>query len=173
MKTGVEQLTLDERLKYLRIMRARYQQADRQTKTALLDQMVAVTGLHRKSVLRQLGGDLQRHPRSTERSATYGPEVQAALAVIAESLDDVCAERRHPQVVTTAEYLAAHGELLLTPTLRAQLAHISLSTVRRHCPPGHDDVPPGSRFGSIIILENTSTSVTLSFDLTQRFQQCD
>ncbi|HUM36380.1 MAG TPA: hypothetical protein PLQ85_05870 [Anaerolineae bacterium] len=79
MKTGIEQLTLDERLKYLRIMRARYQQADRQTKTALLDQMVAVTGLHRKSVLRQPGGDLQRHPRSTERSATYGPEVQAAL----------------------------------------------------------------------------------------------
>ena len=119
MKTGIEQLTLDERLKYLRIMRARYQQADRQTKTALLDQMVAVTGLHRKSVLRQPGGDLQRHPRSTERSATYGPEVQAALAVIAESLDYVCAERRHPQVVTPAEYLAAQGELLLTPTLRA------------------------------------------------------
>ena len=164
MKTGVEQLTLDERLKYLRIMRARYQQADRQTRTALLDQRVAVTGLHRKSVLRQPGGDLQRHPRSTERSTTYGPEVQAALAVIAESLDDVCAERRHPQVVTTAEYLAAHGELLLTPTLHAQLAHISLSTVRRHRPPGYDDVPPGSRFGSIIILENTSASVTLSFD---------
>jgi len=52
MKTGGEQLTLDERLKYLRIMRARYQQADRQTRTALLDQRVAVTGLHRKSVLR-------------------------------------------------------------------------------------------------------------------------
>ena len=112
MKTGVEQLTLDECLKYLRIMRARYQQADRQTKTALLDQMVAVTGLHRKNVLRQPGGDLQRHPRSTERGATYGPEVQAALAVIAESLDYVCAERRHPQVVPPAEYLAAHGELL-------------------------------------------------------------
>lgn len=117
-------MTLEERLKYLRILRARYQQADRQTKTALLDQMVAVTGLHRKSVLRQLGGDLQRHPRSMERGATYGPEVQAALAMIAESLDYVCAERLHPRWVTTAEYLAAHGELLLTPMLRAQLAHI-------------------------------------------------
>ena len=112
-------MTSDERLKYLRIMRAQYQQADRQTKSALLDQMVTVTGLHRKSVLRQLGGDLQRHPRAKERSAVYGPEVQAALAVIAESLDYVCAERLHPQWGTTAEYLAAHGELRLTPTLRA------------------------------------------------------
>lgn len=65
-------MTSDERLKYLRIMRAQYQQAGRQTRSALLDQMVAVTGPHRKSVLRQLGGDLQRHSRAKKRSAVYG-----------------------------------------------------------------------------------------------------
>lgn len=111
-------------------MRAQYQQADRQTKSALLDQMVTVTGLHHKRMLQQLGEDLQRHPRAMERGAVYGPEVRAALAVIAESLDYVCAERLHPQLLPTVEYLAAHGELRLTSTLR-QLAQISLFTMHR------------------------------------------
>lgn len=126
-----EKMTIDERLKYLRQMKKRYQQANRQARSQLLDEMQAVTELHRKSLVRLLTGDLRRHPRRGERRRTYGIEVHNALRVLAESSDYVCAERLQPNLVWLAEHLAQHGELETTPALLAQLKRISVSTVRR------------------------------------------
>jgi hypothetical protein len=129
-----ETMNLDERYKYLRIMKPRYQQADRETKTQLLDEMEAVTGLHRKSLVRRLNGRLTRKPRTRERTVTYGPEVDATLVLIWQALDYVCPERLQPSLVRIGQLLAGHGELVWSPSLEAQLAEISISTVRRHLP---------------------------------------
>ena len=43
-----ENMTIDERRKYLRMMKKRYTQADRKERGRLLDEMGAVIGLHRK-----------------------------------------------------------------------------------------------------------------------------
>jgi len=122
-----EKMHIAERYKYLRIMQGRYRQASRQEREQLLDEMVSVTGLHRKSLIRLMKGDLQRRPRSQERGALYGPEVTSALAVIWESLDYVCAERLTPKLVEMAQHLEACGELVTTPELLEQLGRISLS----------------------------------------------
>ena len=50
-----------------------------------------VTELHRKSLIRLMSGDLERHPRTEQRRVTHGAEVGHAVRVIAESLDDGCA----------------------------------------------------------------------------------
>ena len=51
-----EPMNVDERRKYLHKMRIAYWQAkDKMTKSALLDEMAAVTDLHRKSLLRLSG----------------------------------------------------------------------------------------------------------------------
>jgi hypothetical protein len=50
-----------------------------------------------------------------------------ALAVIAESLDYICAERLTPNLVGTPEHLAAHGELRLSDEVRQLLGQISIS----------------------------------------------
>ena len=126
-----EQMSIDERYKYLRLMQSRYLKADRPTRSALLDEMEQVTGLHRKSLIRLLGGDLTRQPRRKQRSRTYGPEVDDALRVIAESMDYICAERLTPNLVWLAQHLAAHGELRITAGLLTQLDEISVSTVGR------------------------------------------
>ncbi|MCD6288868.1 MAG: hypothetical protein J7M34_00070, partial [Anaerolineae bacterium] len=42
---------------------------------ALLDEVMEVTQLHRKTLIRLLRSDLCRHPRSRQRGRTYGPEV--------------------------------------------------------------------------------------------------
>ena len=47
-----DRMTIDERRKYLRMMKKRYFQADRKERGGLLDEMEAVTGMHRKSVTR-------------------------------------------------------------------------------------------------------------------------
>jgi transposase InsO family protein len=127
-------MNIDERYKYLRLQRARYQQANRATKKELLDEMMAITGLHRKSLIRRLNGKLTRQTRRGERQATYGPEVDAALALIWESLNYPCPERLQPSLIPIGQLLAQHGELVWSPHLEAQLAAISISTVRRHLP---------------------------------------
>ena len=132
---ATDEMGINERDQYLRRMQPQYRQADRRTKKELLDQMVAYTGLHRKSVMRRLRGPLQRQPRCRERAKTYGAEVDAALAVIWETLDYSCPLRLQPNLVSTGRWLAECQELLWSPTLEAQLAQISVGSVQRHLPP--------------------------------------
>lgn len=126
-----EKMNIDERRKYLRMMRKRYKGASRKGKGRLLDEMEAVTGLERKTLVRLMNGRLERKRRRRERGATYGPEVDDALRVIHESLDYICAERLTPNLGWMARHLAAHGELEVTPALLEQLERISISTVQR------------------------------------------
>jgi hypothetical protein len=112
-------------------MQERYLQADRKERGQLLNEMEAVTELHRKSLIRLMKGSLVRQPRRRQRSRTYGPEVDDALRVIAESTDYICAERLRPNLRWLATHLAAHGELTVTPHLLEQLDRISVSTVER------------------------------------------
>jgi hypothetical protein len=126
-----DKMTIDERRKYLRKMQERYLQADRKERGQLLDEMETVTELHRKSLIRLMKGSLVRQPRRRQRSRTYGPEVDDALRVIAESTDYICAERLTPNLAWLAKHLAAHGELTISSQLLEQLEGISVSTVER------------------------------------------
>ena len=126
-----EKMTVDERRKYLRQMKKRYQQANRQERGQLLAEMEQVTELHRKSLIRLLQGNLSRRPRQRERGRVYESEVDEALRVIAESLDYICPERLTPNLVWMAEQLAHHQELHLSESLRVKLGQISVSTVGR------------------------------------------
>jgi hypothetical protein len=126
-----EKMRVDERYKYLRRMQKRYRQANDPEKGQLLDEMEAVTELHRKSLIRLMNGTLERKGRKRQRGRSYGPEVTYALRVIAESLDHICAERLQPNLVWMARHLAAHGELVLSDELLEKLDRVSISTVRR------------------------------------------
>ena len=127
-----EEMTIDERRKYLKKQWTRYRIADRTEKSRLLSEMEAVTGLHRKSLVRLLNQpSLARQPAANRRGRTYGPDVERVIVVVWESLDYICAERLQPQVRATAQHLARFGEVWLTPDLEAQLAQISVATVQR------------------------------------------
>jgi hypothetical protein len=124
-------MDIDERRKYLDKVQPRYQEANRAQKGLLLNEMVAITGLHRKTLTRHMNSSLDRKKRCRERGKSYGPEVDDALRVIAESHDDICAERLQPSLVPMAEQLARHGELVITEALLDQLGRISVSSVQR------------------------------------------
>jgi hypothetical protein len=126
-----EKMTIDERRKYLRLIKRRYLKASKLERGHLLDEMEAITGLHRKSLIRLMSGSLERKARHKQRGRTYGPEVDHPLRVISESLDYICAERLQPTLVGMATHLARHGELEASPHLLDQLSRISVSTVRR------------------------------------------
>jgi len=124
-------MTIDERRKYLKIMRRRYRQGDRHSRGMLLREMEQVTGLQRKTLIRLMHGSLERRARQRQRGRTYGAEVDDVLRVIAESYDYICAERLQPNLVAMAQQLADHGELRLSAGLLEQLAKISVPSVRR------------------------------------------
>lgn len=126
-----DEMTVDERRKYLRKMQKRYAKADRTEKGKLLDEMKQVTGLHRKYLIELIRGNLKRKPRRRRRGRTYGPEVDDALRVIYESFDYICAERLTPNLVWMAKHLARHGELKASDLLLEKLGRVSIPTVGR------------------------------------------
>jgi hypothetical protein len=124
-------MSINERRTYLQVMQDRYGKASRKEKSKLLDEVQIVTGLHRKSLIRLMNGDLKRKERRRQRGRTYGIQVQRALMIISESTDHICPERLQPNLVWLAEHLARHDELETTPELMEKLGRISISTVRR------------------------------------------
>ncbi len=118
-------LDIDERFKVLRIAQQQYHRASRAERGRLLDHLEALTGLHRKSLIRLLRGPCARTPRRAQRGRTYGAAVDDALRVIAEAHDSICAERLQPNLVAMAEHLG----------------RISVSTVRRHLARLRQDEP--------------------------------
>jgi hypothetical protein len=131
-----DRMNVNERRKYLHKMRIRYWQTKgRAEKSRLLDDATAMTGLHRKTILRLLHGELARKPRQRQRGKTYGTEVIDAVRKIARSLDYPCAERMQPNLLWMADELVRHGELVLAAGVREKLGKVSISTVRRMVPP--------------------------------------
>ena len=126
-----EKMNIDERRKYLRLVRRRYRKAGRKEKGQLLDEMVAVTGLERKTLIHLMNGSLKRKPRTRERGRTYQGPFDDTLRIIYESFDYICADRLTPNLVWMAKHLEAHHELETTPGLLTQLEQVSISTVER------------------------------------------
>lgn len=56
-------MTVNERRKYLLLIQRRYLKGSKSERGHLLDEMEAVTGLHRKSLIRLLSGNLERRSR--------------------------------------------------------------------------------------------------------------
>jgi len=126
-----EAMNVNERRKYMHKIWKRYRESDKGVKGRLLDEIEAVTGQHRKTIIRTLNGRLSRKKRSKERGREYGVGVDDTIRVIARSLDYPCAERLQPNLVWMAEHLGAHGELLVSRETLEQLGRISVSTLKR------------------------------------------
>ncbi len=126
-------MSMEERRKYLKKMELLYRKGGKRERGRLLSEMEAVTGMHRKSLIRLLkpGTSLERKAWRGRRKRTYGPGVQDVVAVVWESLDYICAERLTPKLLATARHLTRFGEVRLTPEIELQLASISRATVAR------------------------------------------
>jgi hypothetical protein len=77
-----EAMNIDERRKYIHKMWRRYRKSKKLDKGRLLDEIEAVTGMHRKAIIRLLNGRLSRKKRSRERGREYGVEVGDALHTV-------------------------------------------------------------------------------------------
>ncbi len=110
-----DEMSVNERRKYLKRMQVRYVAAKRAERGFLLTEMQQVTGLHRKSLIRLMHAQsLERKKRATPRPRNYGLEVERIIVRVWESRDYICAERLTPGLLVMAEHLARFEPLGLT-----------------------------------------------------------
>ena len=121
--------------------RQRYGGLSAAGKRRLLDELEAITGYHRKSLLRLLHrkaaapaesegpvdlAALKPHPRRR-----YGPEAAAALVPLWEASDRLCGKRLAALLPLLVESLEQHGHLNLEPAVREQVLAMSSATIDR------------------------------------------
>ena len=118
--------------KYIDRQRHRYRRASRAEKASIIDEVTAVTGYHRKSVLRLLSGR-RREARGGRvgRPVEYGPDVADAARVVYEAAGGIGARRLHPFVGELASRLTAFGELEIEPETDTLLRRASPATLER------------------------------------------
>ena len=122
-----DEMTLNERRKYLKRMKPCYMTAKRGERSGLLSEMEQVRDMHRKSLTRLLHTEsLERKKRQSPRCRSYGKEVEEVIVSVWESLDYICAER-----LTMTQHVARFGAVKLTREVEEQLQTISRATVSR------------------------------------------
>jgi hypothetical protein len=108
-----------------------------------LDEVVAVTGLHRKAAIRLL----RRRPRVPSvpsragRPRCYGPDVAAAVEVLWQASGRIGAHRLHPFLPELLERLVQCGELALVPAVDKLVRQASRPTLARLLAPARAQFP--------------------------------
>jgi hypothetical protein len=99
----------------------------------MLDEVVTVTGYHRKAALRRLHHPPRTTPQAarTGRPRVYGPDVTAAAQVLWEASGEIGAVRLQPFVPELLDRLRAFDALRLTPETAAALRRVSAATLKR------------------------------------------
>ncbi|HUZ76065.1 MAG TPA: transposase family protein [Chloroflexota bacterium] len=128
---------------YAAKQRERYRRASHSEKSQLLDEVVAVTGFHRKAAIRLLGSKRRRAAgRRSGRPRQYGPDVADAARVVWEAAGFIGAARLHPFVNELLDRLKACGEIRLHPNTEQLLRQASAATLQRLLAPFRSLAPP-------------------------------
>ena len=116
---------------YAAVQRERYLRAPRAEKQRLLNEVVAVAGLHRKAAIRLLRRPPRppaRHPRSG-RPRLYGRPVAAAAQLLSEATGHIGPHRWHPFLPELLDRLSQSGDLVVTPDVDKHLRQVSPATL--------------------------------------------
>jgi hypothetical protein len=129
---------------YAAVQRERYQQARGRTeKGQLLNEIVAVTGMHRKAAIRWLRRPLLSRPAliRSGRPRRYGPQIAAAAEVLWQASGRIGAHRLHPFVCELLDRLVQCGELSVPASVDKLVRQVSRPTLARLLGPARARYP--------------------------------
>lgn len=130
-------LSQPSRVEYLAAKRQQYKQANKQQRGRLLDDVVELTGYHRKYLIGLLGRPFRPRLQRTGRAETRGSKVRygtvfdQALIKIWHIENGICGDLLQPFLKHIVPKLEQCGELEVSSKVREQLLAVSISTVRR------------------------------------------
>jgi len=122
-----------ERTKLAEAIRERYHSSEKNEKSKILDEFVAITGFHRKYALRVLQKiDLAIVPSETvTHKRIYDEAVKEALVVLWEASDRICGKRLKAIIPVLLESLESHKRLRLDAIVRERVLTVSAATIDR------------------------------------------
>jgi hypothetical protein len=125
----------------LQAVRERYRGSLKEEKLRILDEFVAVTGYHRKHIIRLFNmAPLAARPGRRARLPVYDEGVREALILWWEASDRVCGKRLKPLLPLLVTALERHGHLTLDVTVRARVLAASAATLDRMLRPARASV---------------------------------
>ena len=116
---------------YAAAMRRRYGTARKGVKKQILDEFCQTSSMHRKAAIRLLAKGSWSAPVRRGRPRRYGPEVAATLVKLWEVGDRMCGKLLASVMPDLLAALERHGELKVSPEVRALLLQVSPSTIDR------------------------------------------
>jgi len=126
------QISMATRDELVVALAGRYATSNRIERGRILDEFVALSGLHRKHAMRLLrAGQPGRRSGPRPGRRLYNEAVREALTVIWEASDRVCGKRLRPLVPILVEAMERHGHLHLALEVRAGLEAMSAATIDR------------------------------------------
>lgn len=159
-------MSLKSKREYLIVKQDEYLRTKiRVKKSAIVDEVVRVTGYHRKHAIQVLNNPISLTTKKTKRTRQrLYPEALPAIRIIWESLDYPCPERLHPVLCETADLLFKHGHIQLTPVIRKQLSDMSRATLGRRLTQWLHEKPKASYTQSKAVSRHKSDIPVKSYD---------
>jgi hypothetical protein len=108
----------------------RYRMANRTERSRILDEVVGLSGFHRKHAMRLLREN-GRAPRRRARRRIYDEAERNALMLLWEATDRVCGKRLKALLPILLDAMERHGHFNLAPEIRAKLDSMSAATIDR------------------------------------------
>jgi hypothetical protein len=125
----------------------RYRGSDRGNKGKVLDEFVAVTGLHRKHAMRILRQTVPSRQKERPARRVYTEAVRTALILLWEASDRLCGKRLRPLIPILIEAMEGHGHLDLNPEIKTKLLQMSAATIDRALQAVRENSPKVRRRG--------------------------
>lgn len=133
-------ISMTTRREILGALTERYRRTTRPEKTRIINEFMAITGYHRKHVIRLMRNhrylDSPKVARVGRR--VYNDAVREALITVWEAADRICSKRLKVVIPGFVENMERNGHLSLDPIVREKLGTVSVSTIDRLLAPVRD-----------------------------------
>lgn len=125
-------VSTETRQDLLQAVREGYRGSLKEEKLRLLDEFVAVTGYHRKHIIRLFNAaPVADRLGRRARLPVYDEAVREALILLWEASDRVCGKRLKPLLPMLVTALERHGHLTMDVTVRARVLAARAATLDR------------------------------------------
>jgi len=127
------EMSIMARKEYLKTLQENYRQADKEGKTAILDEYIRNTHHNRKYIIGQLNRhDLLVPPKPHKRKVAYGNDVVGPLKMLWDIFDCPCGQRLKPTVTSELDRLIDDfHELKIAQGVREKLLRMGSATMDR------------------------------------------